>query len=56
VLQAEQQLFPAELNLALVRTQLLASAVGIYRATGGGWVAEADRLTGGGTPPASASR
>jgi len=38
VLQAEQQLFPAELNLAAARTALLASVVRIYQATGGGWV------------------
>lgn len=38
VLQAEQQLFPAELNLAATRAQLFASVVRIYQATGGGWV------------------
>jgi outer membrane protein, multidrug efflux system len=38
VLQAEQQLFPAELNLAAARTAMLASVVRIYQATGGGWV------------------
>ena len=38
VLQAEQQLFPAELNLAAAQTALLASVVRIYQATGGGWV------------------
>jgi hypothetical protein len=32
-------------NLATTRAQLLASAVDIYRATGGGWVNEADKLT-----------
>jgi multidrug efflux system outer membrane protein len=45
VLQAEQQLFPEELNLAAVRGQLFASLVGIYRAMGGGWVTEADKLS-----------
>ncbi|HYW88212.1 MAG TPA: efflux transporter outer membrane subunit [Chloroflexota bacterium] len=44
VLQAEQQLFPEELNLAAVRAQLFASLVSIYRAMGGGWVNEADKL------------
>ena len=44
VLQAEQQLFPAELTLAATRAQLFNSLVGIYRATGGGWVNEADKL------------
>ncbi|MFO1205047.1 MAG: efflux transporter outer membrane subunit [Burkholderiales bacterium] len=44
VLQAQEQLFPQELNLAVTRATLLASAVDIYRATGGGWVNEADNL------------
>lgn len=38
VLQAEQSLFPAELGLASMRASLLASAAGIYKAMGGGWV------------------
>jgi len=41
VLQAEEQLFPAELNLVVVRAQLLSSVVGIYKAMGGGWVQQA---------------
>jgi outer membrane protein TolC len=36
VLQAEQSLFPAQLQLARVRTSLLVSSVNIYKATGGG--------------------
>ena len=43
-------LFPAELNLASIRAQLFASAVNIYKAMGGGWVAQADQRTGS-TPP-----
>ena len=51
VLQAEQSLFPAELTLALVRASVFTSAANIYKAMGGGWVTEADKLTGGaGTP------
>lgn len=46
VLQAEQTLFPAELNLAAVRASVFTSAGNIYRAMGGGWVTQADRLTG----------
>ncbi len=46
VLQAEQALFPAELNLASIRAQVFASAVNIYKAMGGGWVDLADRQTG----------
>jgi multidrug efflux system outer membrane protein len=41
VLQAEQQLFPEELNLAAARGQALASVIAIYRAMGGGWVERA---------------
>ena len=47
VLQAEQALFPAELTLASVRASVFASAANTYKAMGGGWVTEADRLTGG---------
>ena len=51
VLQAEQQLFPEELNLAAARGQALASAIAIYRAMGGGWVdraAQSAPAAGGG--------
>lgn len=41
VLQAEEQLFPSELNLVTVRSQQLGSLVVIYKAMGGGWVANA---------------
>ena len=51
VLQAEQALFPAQLNLASIRAQVFVSAVNIYKAMGGGWVAQADQRTGS-TPPA----
>lgn len=44
VLQAEQQLFPTELTWAATRAQLFASLVGVYQATGGGWINEADKL------------
>jgi len=46
VLQAQEQLFPAQLNYAAARGQLLASVVGIYKAMGGGWVDKADAMTG----------
>ena len=45
VLQAEQQLFPAELNEAQLRASLLAATVAIYKAMGGGWVIEAEKRT-----------
>jgi multidrug efflux system outer membrane protein len=37
VLQAEQQLFPSELNYAQYRAALFISLVNIYKAMGGGW-------------------
>jgi multidrug efflux system outer membrane protein len=45
VLQAEEQLFPAELNRAATRAQLYASYVSLYQALGGGWVTRADELS-----------
>jgi multidrug efflux system outer membrane protein len=45
VLDAESQLFPAELNYAQTRTALLASYVDIYKAMGGGWVNNAEMRT-----------
>ena len=39
--QAEQQLFPSELNYAQYRAQLFSSLVNIHKAMGGGWVAVA---------------
>ena len=56
VLQAEQALFPAQLNLASIRAQVFGSAVNLYKAMGGGWVAQADQRTGStpAAPPSSA--
>lgn len=51
VLQAEQSLFPAELTLASVRASVFSSSVAIYKAMGGGWIVEADKLTGDTAPP-----
>ncbi|HJV34256.1 efflux transporter outer membrane subunit [Geomonas sp.] len=45
VLSAQQQLFPAELNLAQFRAQLFTSYANLYKAMGGGWVNEADKMT-----------
>ncbi len=45
VLQAEEELFPAELDWAAARAQLCASLVSIYKAMGGGWVTTAEKLT-----------
>ncbi len=54
VLQAEQQLFPAELTLAAGRAALLASVVRIYQATGGGWV-DLAQVTADSPPKAEAA-
>ena len=51
VLQAEQSLFPAELALASLRASVFSSSVNIYKAMGGGWVIEADKLSGDVAPP-----
>jgi multidrug efflux system outer membrane protein len=51
VLQAQEQLFPAQLEEAVVRGQLLVAAVNIYKAMGGGWVTAAERLTASPTGP-----
>ena len=51
VLQAEQALFPAQLNLASIRAQVFGSAVNIYKAMGGGWISMADQRTGSTPPP-----
>jgi multidrug efflux system outer membrane protein len=45
VLQAQQQLFPAELQWAQLSSSSLSAAVTVYQAMGGGWVSEADRMT-----------
>jgi multidrug efflux system outer membrane protein len=45
VLQAEEQLFPAELNYAQYNASLYTSLINVYKAMGGGWVVEADKLT-----------
>jgi len=54
VLQAEQTLFPAELQLASLRASVFSSAANMYKAMGGGWVTEADKLTGSAVPAATA--
>jgi multidrug efflux system outer membrane protein len=45
VLQAEEELFPAELNWAAARANLCIAFVNIYKAMGGGWVSDAEKLT-----------
>ncbi len=55
VLSAQQQLFPAELTLASLRASLFTSYANLYKAMGGGWVTEADKMTGGQTTQAAPS-
>jgi multidrug efflux system outer membrane protein len=50
VLQAEQALFPAELNLATLRASTASAVATIYKAMGGGWIDRADAMTGTGGP------
>ena len=45
VLQAEQQLFPAELTLAQDRALVFSATVSVYQSLGGGWVTLADSMT-----------
>jgi multidrug efflux system outer membrane protein len=53
VLNAQQQLFPAELNLAQLRASLFTSFANLYKAMGGGWVKQAEKMTTvSGAPPA----
>jgi len=53
VLQAEQELFPAELAWAALRAQLSASVVNVYKAMGGGWVDTAAAIVD--APPSQAT-
>ena len=45
VLSAQQQLFPAELNLAQLRASLFTSYANLYKAMGGGWVDKAEKMS-----------
>ncbi len=51
VLEAQQQLFPAEIGLAQTRRDQLIAVVDLYKAVGGGWQAEAP-APGPDRPPA----
>ena len=45
VLYSETQLFPAELSAVQARASVLISVSTVYKAMGGGWVVEADKMT-----------
>jgi len=55
VLQAEQALFPAELNLVAFRAQTLNTSVTLYKAMGGGWIDAAAKRAPLGPDPAPVS-
>jgi multidrug efflux system outer membrane protein len=46
VLDPERSLFNAGFSLAQTKEVLFQALVNLYKATGGGWVLEADHLTG----------
>lgn len=52
VLDAERSLFDAELDYTRTRGAVFTSMIDLYKATGGGWVNEADRLTASQPSPA----
>ncbi len=52
VIQAQEQLFPAELDYARYRASLFSSFVAIYKALGGGWPGEVERPVGPAAPQA----
>lgn len=45
VLDAERNLFSAQLNYVQNQTQLFQSLINLYKAMGGGWITEADKLS-----------
>jgi multidrug efflux system outer membrane protein len=53
VLDAERSLFSGQLSNAQTQDVLLRALVNLYKATGGGWVVEADKLS---QPPAPVSK
>ena len=52
VLDAERSLFNVQLNYAQNQGVLFQAMINLYKAMGGGWVTEADKLTAGATGPA----
>lgn len=52
VLDAERSLFAGKLSMTQTRYEQLVSVVSVYKAMGGGWIAEADRLAAKGNESA----
>ena len=50
MLNAQQQLFPAELNFAQTRAAVFVAYINLYQAMGGGWVTQAETPTGNASP------
>ncbi|MGE5247342.1 MAG: TolC family protein, partial [Verrucomicrobiota bacterium] len=50
VLDAERSLFSAQLSYAQNQGVLLQAVINVYKAVGGGWVAQADQMTVATTP------
>ena len=50
MLNAQQQLFPAELNFAQTGAAVFVAYINLYQAMGGGWVTQAETLTGNASP------
>ena len=48
ILEAQQQLFPAELNLGRTQRDQLLAIVALYKALGGGWQEETNAVSFGG--------
>ncbi|VVN78951.1 efflux transporter outer membrane subunit [Pseudomonas fluorescens] len=55
VLDAERSLFDAELNYTRTQGQVFTAMIDVYKATGGGWVTEAARLTATDVPTSASS-
>jgi multidrug efflux system outer membrane protein len=52
VLDAERNLFDAEVAQTQTMSNVVVSLVNLYKAMGGGWVTQAEQLTSGETPAA----
>jgi len=52
VLDAQRSLFNVQLSYTQNQGVLFQALINLYKAMGGGWVTEADRLTAGATGPA----
>jgi multidrug efflux system outer membrane protein len=53
VLDAQRTLFNVQLSYTQNQGVLFQAMINLYKAMGGGWVTEADRLTAGAAGPAS---